>query len=159
MRPSENRSMIKWLFLACVSITLLAGCVTRSSEPVCKPTSNTPIAPSTNNYAGTNSQVNITGFQHYDRVFIERIRNKWLRPLDNERFDQHFTGKVTIHFILHSDGTVSDIKITENNVGDVLSHLCEDAIQKCAPFHKWSPAMIKEIGAYRECRFTFYYEN
>jgi len=151
--------MIKWLFPACVSITLLAGCVTRSSEPVCKPTSNSPAATSTNNYAGTNSQVNITGFQDYDRVFIERIREKWLVLLGNERLDNQLPGKVIVRFKLNSDGTASDIKITENNVGDVVGSTCVDAIQKSAPFLKWPPTMIKKLGTSRECRFTFYYEN
>jgi hypothetical protein len=151
--------MIKWLFLACVSISLLAGCVTRSSGPVCTPTSNSPVAPSTNNYAGTtNSQVKITGFQDYDHVLIERIRKQWRDLISNENFDIPRTGKVVVHFVLHSDGTVSDMRTTENNVGDVLGYTCMDAIQKSAPFPNWSLAMIKNLGNSRDIVFTFYYK-
>jgi hypothetical protein len=43
-------------------------------------------------------------------------------------------------------------------VGDVLSYVCQAAIEQAAPFGKWPDDMRREIGAnFREITFTFDY--
>ena len=63
-----------------------------------------------------------------------------------------------MQFKLEYDGSVRDVEVVENNVGDVLGYICQAAIEDAAPFGKWPDGMREEIGAnYREIKFTFIY--
>ena len=80
--------------------------------------------------------------------------------MDSNKSEVTKTGKVVIDFKLHSDGTVSNLKITKNNENDFLTHVCVRAIQESAPFPKWPPEMVIKIGNYKDVKFTFdYYER
>lgn len=102
--------------------------------------------------------VKATPFGEYDGAIIEAVQQRWYDLLDNRRFADDRTGKVTLRFKLMSDGRVLEVQTVENTVGDVLGYLCQDAIEEAAPFAKWPPDMMHMIGAnYREITFTFYY--
>ena len=102
--------------------------------------------------------VQATPFGEYDRALIDAVQNQWYSMLDSQRFAEDRTGRVTVSFKLNSDGTVQDVKILENGVGDVLSYVCQAAIEQSAPFGKWPDDMRREIGAnFREITFTFDY--
>jgi hypothetical protein len=102
--------------------------------------------------------VQATPFGEYDRALIDAVQNQWYSMLDSQRFAEDRTGRVTVSFKLNSDGTVQDVKILENGVGDVLSYVCQAAIEQAAPFGKWPDDMRREIGAnFREITFTFDY--
>jgi TonB family protein len=102
--------------------------------------------------------VQATPFGAYDRALIDAVRNQWYSMLDSQRFAEDRTGRVTVSFKLNSDGTVQDVKILENGVGDILSDVCQAAIEQAAPFGKWPDDMRREIGAnFREITFTFDY--
>ena len=102
--------------------------------------------------------VQATPFGEYDRALIDAVQNQWYSLLDSQRFAEDRTGRVTVSFKLNSDGTVQDVKILENGVGDVLSYVCQAAIEQAAPFGKWPDDMRREIGAnFREITFTFDY--
>ncbi len=102
--------------------------------------------------------VKATPFGEYDRAIIEAVSQRWYDLLDSRRFAQDRTGKVTLRFKLKSDGTIIEMQTTDNNVGELLGYLCQEAIEEAAPFAKWPPDMIRMIGAnYREITFTFYY--
>ena len=56
------------------------------------------------------------------------------------------------------DGTVSDMQVLENTVGEMLGYVCQQAINEPSPFAKWPPDMRRMVGQnYREITFTFYY--
>jgi hypothetical protein len=102
--------------------------------------------------------VKATPFGEYDGAIIEAIQQRWYDLLDNHRYADDRTGKVTLRFKLMSDGTVIEVKTVENTVGDMLGYLCQEAIEQAAPFAKWPPDMVRLFGAnYRELTFTFYY--
>ena len=102
--------------------------------------------------------VKATPFGEYDRAIIEAVSQRWYDLLDSRRFAQDRTGKVTLRFKLKSDGTIIEMQTTDNNVGELLGYLCQEAIEEAAPFAKWPPDMVRMIGAnYREITFTFYY--
>ena len=99
-----------------------------------------------------------TAFGDYDRGIIDAVTARWYDLLDSHRFAQDRTGRVVLHFKLKPDGTVEEMKILENTVGDLLGYVCEESVQEAAPFGKWPSDMRREIGAnFRDISFTFYY--
>ena len=102
--------------------------------------------------------VKATPFGDYDAAIIEAVSQRWYDLLDNHRFAQDRSGKVTLRFKLKADGSVIEMQTVENTVGEVLGYLCQEAIEEAAPFAKWPPDMARMIGAnYRDISFTFYY--
>lgn len=99
-----------------------------------------------------------TPFGKYDAEFIEAVTQRWYDLLDSQQFARDRTGKVTLQFHLNYDGSVTDMKILNNSVGDLLAYVCEKAVTDPAPFAPWSRDMRETIGKdYREITFTFYY--
>jgi hypothetical protein len=68
------------------------------------------------------------------------------------------TGKVMLRFHLNYDGTITEMTVLENTVGDLLGYVCQKAINDPAPFKPWPEDMRRLVGQnYREITFTFYY--
>jgi outer membrane biosynthesis protein TonB len=99
-----------------------------------------------------------TAFGDYDRAIVEAVTQRWYDLLDSHRFAQDRTGKVILHFKLKPDGSVEELKVLENTVGELLGYVCEESVQEAAPFGKWPADMKRMINAnFREITFTFYY--
>jgi hypothetical protein len=102
--------------------------------------------------------VKATPFGAYDAAFIGAVTQHWYDLLDRHNFAGDRSGKVTVQFHLNYDGSISDVKILDNTVGDLLAYVCEEAVIEPAPYERWPSDMRREIGAdYREITFTFYY--
>lgn len=100
-----------------------------------------------------------TPFGEYDREIIEAITTQWYSQLESKEFSRDRTGRAVVEFTLHSDGRVSDMRVIESDVGDLLTYVCESAISKPAPFGKWPPDMQRYYNTdTRVVRFAFYYE-
>lgn len=101
--------------------------------------------------------VTVTPFSSYDAAFIAAVQQRWYDLLDSSQFSQR-SGKVVLEFKLTYDGRISDLKTSDNEVGEILSLLCQRAILDPAPYARWPDDMRRMIGAnYREVTFTFYY--
>jgi len=99
-----------------------------------------------------------TPFGDYDGRIVNAIRQRWYDLLDSQQFAMDRTGKTTVFFHLNPDGAVTELKITDNTVGELLGYVCQEAIQQAAPFGPWSSDMRRMVGAnFREITFTFYY--
>ncbi|MDD5139045.1 MAG: hypothetical protein PHY43_02155 [Verrucomicrobiales bacterium] len=99
-----------------------------------------------------------TPFGEYDRKFIDAVTDRWYSLLDSQKFAQDRSGKVTLRFRLNYDGTIADMQILENTVGDLLGYVCRNAVTDPAPFEAWPSDMRHMVGAnFREITFTFYY--
>src|SRR5665213_461216 len=99
-----------------------------------------------------------TPFGEYDRAIIEAVTQHWYDLLDSHRFAEDRTGKVVLQFKLMSDGSVEEMKMLDNTVGELLGYVCEESVQEAAPFGKWPSDMQREIDAnFREVTFTFDY--
>jgi outer membrane biosynthesis protein TonB len=98
-----------------------------------------------------------TPYGEYDRDFIEAVRARWYDLLENRQ--AAIPGKVQVEFNLHADGRITDMKMTANEVNELLAELCERAVLDPAPFKPWPQKMRQEIPDPRQIRFTFYYEN
>jgi hypothetical protein len=102
--------------------------------------------------------VKATPFGAYDAVFIEAVTQRWYDLLDSRQFAMDRTGKVMLRFHLNYDGTITDMKVLGNTVGDLLCYVCREAITDPAPYAAWPSDMRRMIGEnYREITFTFYY--
>jgi periplasmic protein TonB len=107
---------------------------------------------------GSSLDVKATAFGAYDAAIVEAVSQRWYDLLDQHNFAMDRTGKVTLRFRLNYDGTVTDMEVPENTVGELLSLVCRDAIEESAPFAPWPSDMRRMIGQnYREITFTFYY--
>jgi hypothetical protein len=99
-----------------------------------------------------------TPFGDYDSRFVGAVTQRWYDLLDSQRFSQDRSGKVTLQFHLNSDGSITDMKILENTVGDMLGYVCTESVMDPSPFEKWPSDMRRMVGEnFREMTFTFYY--
>jgi hypothetical protein len=98
-----------------------------------------------------------TPFGDYDRRFIDAVTQRWYDLLDSQKFAQDRSGKVTLRFHLNYDGTISNMEVLENTVGDLLGYVCQEAVTD-PTFEPWPSDMRRMVGAnFREIVFTFYY--
>ena len=97
-------------------------------------------------------------FGAYDQALIDAVTQRWYDLLNSRQFAMDRTGKVMLRFHLNYDGSIDDMKILGNTVGDVLGYVCQKAVTDPAPFAPWPGDMRRMIGEdYREITFTFYY--
>jgi hypothetical protein len=102
--------------------------------------------------------VKATPFGAYDAALVEAVTQRWYDLLDSQQFAMDRSGKVTLRFHLNYDGTITDMSVVQNTVGDLLGYVCQKAISDPAPFAPWPSDMRRMIGEnYREITFTFYY--
>jgi hypothetical protein len=103
--------------------------------------------------------VKVTGFSDYDRRFISAVSQRWFNLLESQKFTLDRTGKVVLQFRLNCDGSISDMRFAENNVGDLLGYVCQKAVLDNAPFERWPSNMRLELGDYCDVQFTFHYNT
>ncbi len=94
----------------------------------------------------------------YDRNLIDAIQMHWYALLDERSYALDTRGKVVLQFVLHPDGRVTGMAMSENTAGDVLGYICEKAVLDPAPFPAWPIEMRRMIGETRPIQFTFYYD-
>ena len=100
----------------------------------------------------------VTPFGQYDSDFVDAVTYRWYSLLDSHGFALDRTGKVMLRFHLNYDGTITDMTVLDNTVGDLLGYVCQKAINDPAPYKRWPEEMRRMVGAnYREITFTFYY--
>jgi hypothetical protein len=101
--------------------------------------------------------VKATPFGAYDAALIAAVQQRWYDLLDNTSFTQR-SGKVVLEFRLHDDGRITALKMTANEVGELLGLLCQRAVLDPAPYARWPDDMRRLVGGtYREVLFTFHY--
>jgi outer membrane biosynthesis protein TonB len=70
------------------------------------------------------------------------------------------SGKVVVEFRLHPDGRITDLRMAENEMSDLLGLICAQAIREPAPYRPWPEEMRRDIPKeYRDVTFTFYYST
>jgi len=102
--------------------------------------------------------VKATPFGAYDAALVEAVTQRWYDLLDSQQFAMDRTGRVTLRFHLNYDGTITDMSVVQNTVGDLLGYVCQKAVSDPAPFAPWPSDMRRMVGEnFREITFTFYY--
>lgn len=98
-----------------------------------------------------------TPFGDYDLAFISAVETRWRYLIDNNLVTPR-SGRVVCEFKLTYDGRITDMKIENNEVGEILGMFCRNAIEDNQRYAKWPDEMRRTINANsREIRFTFYY--
>jgi hypothetical protein len=98
-----------------------------------------------------------TPFGEYDAAFIAAVEQCWHLLIEQHQGTQR-PGKVVVDFRLTYDGRITDMKVAENDAGEILGMLCQSAILNPAPYPRWPAQMRQTIASNsREIRFTFYY--
>jgi len=99
-----------------------------------------------------------TPFGDYDAQLTEAIQQKWDDLLDSLNFAGDTTGRVTLHFHLNYDGTISEVTMGDRTVNMMWAYLCQQALTEPAPFAPWPEDMRRMVGGnFRDMTFTFYY--
>jgi hypothetical protein len=96
-------------------------------------------------------------FGAYDRSLIEAVSHRWYSLLDQHDYVANSKGKVVLQFHLHADGSITELNVAENTVGEMLCLLCQRAILDPQPFGAWPADMRRLLGTTRSIQFTFYY--
>jgi outer membrane biosynthesis protein TonB len=99
-----------------------------------------------------------TSYGDYDREFIDAVRTHWYQLLEHHSTDG--SGKVVVEFRLMPDGQITDMKILQNEMSDLLGFLCGQAISEPAPYRRWPEDMRRDFPqGHRDVTFTFYYST
>lgn len=94
----------------------------------------------------------------YDAQVVAAIQERWFTLLDQRNYASDRSGKVVLEFKLHYDGRVTDLKVVQHTVDELLSLLCQKAVLDPAPYARWPAEMRRLVnGDFREVRFTFFY--
>ena len=97
-----------------------------------------------------------TALGDYVAEMVEAVKQRWFKELDE--VSATTPGRVVIQFRLHSNGRVSNAKVAESDVGELLSLICQKAIQDPSPYKPWPKELRHEMNAdYRDVSFTFHY--
>jgi hypothetical protein len=98
-----------------------------------------------------------TEFGAYDAAFIAAVQSRWYQLIENNLVTPR-AGKVILEFKLTHDGRITDMKIQDNDVGDILGLFCRNAVEDNQRYPEWPDEMRRKIGLNpRDIRFTFYY--
>ncbi len=93
----------------------------------------------------------------YIARMVDAVRARWYKLLENQTAD--VTGKVVLRFRLHPDGRITDMKVLQNEVTDLLETSCEQAIFDPSPYEKWPREMRLGLpNDFDDITFTFYYD-
>jgi hypothetical protein len=96
-------------------------------------------------------------FGAYDQKIIKAVQSRWYALIDKYSIYER-SGAVTITFELRTDGTVYNLRRSENSVGELLALYCEKAILDSTPFEPFPERFRLLLGNQpREGSFTFYY--
>ncbi|MGH7942820.1 MAG: hypothetical protein ACREFR_17310, partial [Limisphaerales bacterium] len=101
--------------------------------------------------------VKVTGYADYDQRFAETVDNNWYNELDSHQFAEDRVGKVVLYFQLNYDGTISQMRVGESTVGDLLAYVCEKAVLDGAPYERWTENMRLQLGDYINVEYIFEY--
>ncbi len=66
---------------------------------------------------------------------------------------------MVVEFRMNYDGRITDMRVIESDVGDLLSYVCQAAIKDPSPYEHWPSDMRRVMNSdSRVVRFTFFYE-
>jgi outer membrane biosynthesis protein TonB len=100
----------------------------------------------------------VTPYAAYDEAIIRAVSKRWYDILDATTTPTR-PGQVVLEFRLHYDGRVSELRVLESEVGDVLALYCQKAISDPSPYAPWPKEMRRMLAKdSRLITFTFYYE-
>lgn len=109
---------------------------------------------------GTSMDVKGTPFGSYDAAFIAAVQARWYSLLDERNVTGSEAGKVVLEFRLNKNGRITEMRVVESEVNEILSWYCQRAVLDPAPYAPF-PSDLRRLhhSDFREVRFTFYYNR
>ena len=98
-----------------------------------------------------------SNYGDYTQRMIEAIQSSWWSIIERSRFEGVSRGHVTVSFILHRDGTVTDAKVLGSEVTRVMTLACKDAVMAPAPYDIWRADMVAMYGESDTVTINFLY--
>jgi len=92
--------------------------------------------------------------QKYICYMIDSISPSWRKAMYANQSGLTY-GKVTVHCIIHSDGSITDLIVTVGESAGLLKNVSMKVLRDSAPFKPFSNALIKETGKNFGNDFTF----
>ena len=103
--------------------------------------------------------IQLTGFGDYDAQFFGAVRDNWMNELESQKFADDRIGKVVLIFNLNSNGQITEMRVAQTNVGELLAYVCEKAVLEGAPYAPWTEEMRLKLGESRQLTLIFDYLN
>ena len=98
-----------------------------------------------------------SNYGDYTQRMMEAIQSSWWSIIERSRFEGVSRGHVTVSFILHRDGTVTDAKVLGSEVTRVMTLACKDAVMAPAPYDIWRADMVAMYGESDTVTINFLY--
>ena len=109
---------------------------------------------------GLQSSMDVTAspFGNYDAAFIAAVKQRWFALIEERGYGRTTSGKVVLVFRLHYNGRITDMNVVETTAGELLSLVCQRAIEDNSPYRAW-PSELRRVQKfdYRDIKFTFFY--
>ncbi|MGO8928691.1 MAG: hypothetical protein ACLQU3_17620 [Limisphaerales bacterium] len=92
-------------------------------------------------------------FGSYYKALLSAVEGRWIGLLEQRDYVPQKTGAVVLEFKLHQDGRVTDMKVVDSTVNEVLCLICQKSVLDPCPFARWPYEMQQSIGA-EHCTLT-----
>jgi hypothetical protein len=92
-------------------------------------------------------------FGAYYKAFLGAVEGRWIGLLEQRDYGHQKAGAVVLEFKLHQDGRVTDMKVVDSAMNEVLCLICQKSVLDLCPFARWPNAMQQSIGA-EHCTLT-----
>ncbi len=102
------------------------------------------------NAPGTSAE--FAAYKLYTRKVLD---SHWRREMKINQTSLWF-GQVTIHCIVHSDGSLSGLTVTVGDTTGLLKTVSRQSLLESAPFKPFTQTMIKEVGYTYPDDFVFH---
>src|SRR5208283_2802072 len=83
----------------------------------------------------------------YYKALLRAVEARWIGLLEQRDYGHQKAGAVVLEFKLHRDGRVTDMKIVDSTVNEVLCLICQKSVLDPCPFARWPNEMQHSIGA------------
>jgi len=98
-----------------------------------------------------------SNYGDYTQRMLEAIQSSWWSIIERSRFEGVSRGRVTVRFLLHRDGTVTDAQVLGTEVTRVMTLACKDAVMAPAPYDIWRADMVAMYGESDTVTINFLY--
>jgi hypothetical protein len=83
----------------------------------------------------------------YFHVLRRVVEERWVGLLEQRDYGHQKAGAVVLEFKLHRNGRVTDMKVVDSTMNEVLCLICQKSVLDSCPFAHWSSEMHRSIGA------------
>ncbi|MCX6925828.1 MAG: energy transducer TonB [Verrucomicrobia bacterium] len=92
-------------------------------------------------------------FGPYYKALMKAVEERWIGLLEQRDYLPQKAGSVVLEFKLHRDGRVTDMKVVDSTVNEVLCLICQKSVVDPCPFARWPNEMQQSIGS-EQCTLT-----